>query len=146
MLQELARIRDYYAQFPFVRRSALQFGAPASDNDLAGMLRNLVKFVRDRVRYVPDPHGFELVTAPDVVLAEILSKGQAYGDCDDHVLLLNTLLASVGFPTAFVAVKQDSDEFNHVLSAVSLNGKWIEVDPCDKSQRNFTYSEKFIIQ
>src|SRR5580693_3191956 len=94
-LTELGKIRNYYAQFPFVRRCALEFGAPDGDNDLAGLFKNLVRFVKEKMTYVPDPHGFEYVTAPDVLLADIVQKGTAYGDCDCHVLLLNTLLMSV---------------------------------------------------
>lgn len=100
-----------------------------------------------KVIYVPDPHGFELVTAPDVLLMEILTRGRAYGDCDDHVLLLNTMLASVGFQTFFVAVKQDPsrDEFNHVITGVSLGGRMIEIDPCDKMNRAPNYVDRYIV-
>lgn len=97
------------------------------------------------MKYVPDPYGFEYVTAPDILLADILQKGVAYGDCDDHVLLLNTLLLSVGFETAFVGVKQESDMFNHVITGVIYNGNWIYIDPCDKSGRNVTYDEKYMV-
>ena len=134
MLGKLVRIRDYYAQFPFVRRCAIQFGGPAKDNDVATVAANLVNFVKTRMRYIPDPFGFEFVTAPDVQLAEILKSGITYGDCDDHVTLLNTLLCSVGFDTHFVAVKLPpaGELFDHVVSSVNVNGSWFIVDPCAK--------------
>lgn len=146
-LQELASIRDYYAQFPFVRRCAIHFGQVQSDNDLAALFKNLPAFVRERLTYIPDPHGFEFVTAPDVLLADILQKGTAYGDCDDHVLLLNTLFASVGFRTAFAAVKisPDSEMFDHVITMVQFSGQWVEIDPCAKSVPQPAYPEKFIV-
>ena len=124
----------------------MHFGNPSKDNDLEGILENLTAFVKERVCYVPDPVGFEWVTAPDVLLAEILQKGVAYGDCDCHVLLLNTLLASVGFPTAFVAVMLNpaGKEFDHVISGVQINGRWLDVDPCAKSVVQPFYENRFI--
>lgn len=109
------------------------------------MLRNLTRFVKDRVIYVPDPQGFELVTAPDVMLVQILRNGRTHGDCDDHVLLLNTLLTSIGFATVFIGVKQGGEDFNHVISGVDLNGQYLDIDPCDKTGMNVKYEEKYVV-
>jgi hypothetical protein len=145
-LGELINIRDYYSQFPFVRRCALEFGAPKTDNDLPTLFANLVTFVKTKMTYVPDPNGFEYVTAPDVMLADICQRDTAYGDCDDHVLLLNTLLASIGFKTGFAAVKISPSDpmFNHVISKVSLNGRVVDVDPCAKSVPQPIYREQYV--
>ncbi len=131
MLVELQRIRDYYSQFPFIRRSAIKFGAPKSNDDVDGMVSNLTQFVRSKMRYVEDPVGYELVTAPDVLLADILQNGFATGDCDDHVLLLNTLLMSVGVPTNFAAVRisRESEYYDHVISIVQVRGVMKQIDP-----------------
>lgn len=147
-LTALCKIRDYYSQFPFVRRCAIQFGQPQFDNDLASFVANLPNFVRQKMTYVPDPQGFEFVTAPDVLLADIVQQGTAYGDCDDHVLLLNTMLASVGFRTAFVAVKIDphSETFDHVITAYFYQGAWVNCDPCAKSVIQPVYVEQFAVQ
>lgn len=136
MLGELRQIRDYYSQFPFVRRCAIKYGAPRFNDDVEGMVAKLADFVRANVRYVEDPAGFELVTAPDVMLADILEKGFATGDCDDHVLLLNTLLGSVGVVTEFAAVRlSPSDpEYNHVISLAQVRGRWQQIDPTAKSR------------
>lgn len=145
---ELVRIRDYYSQFPFVRRCAIEFGAPETNNDLDGLFKNLVAFVKNKVRYVPDPVGFEWVTAPDVLLADILQKGIAYGDCDCHCLLLNTLLASVGFQTRFIAVKLPpaTGQFDHVICGVLVNSRWTDVDTCAKSTPQPQYVERLVSQ
>lgn len=145
ILKKLAQVRNYYAQFPFVRRCAIQFGDPKQDNDIRTIAENLTAFVKARMMYVPDPHGFEYTTAPDVLLAEILQKGRAHGDCDDHVLLLNTLLCSMGFQTAFVAVKlpPEGDLFDHVVTGVNLEGQWTLIDPCAKSVIQPVYQDQF---
>lgn len=148
ILNELAKIRDYYAQFPFVRRTAIHFGEPRGDNDLESLFSNLVDFVKQRMTYLPDPYGFEFVTAPDILLSEIIQRGTAYGDCDDHVLLLNTVLASVGFRTGFAAVKMSpsSEMFDHVISQVLYNDTWTDVDPCAKHVDQPIYEEKLIVR
>jgi len=147
-LTVLKKIRDYYSQFPLVRNCAIAYGAPQGNNDTAALFGNLVQFVKDHMTYVADPIGFEYVTAPDYQLGEILAGRQAYGDCDDHVLLLNTLLASVGFETAFVAVKLDSNDelFDHVIASALYNGQWVDVDPCAKHVPQPVYTEKFIVK
>lgn len=136
MLGELREIRNYYSQFPFVRRCAIQYGAPRFNDDVEGMIAKLSDFVRANVRFVEDPAGFELVTAPDVMLADILEKGFATGDCDDHVLLLNTLLASVGVQTEFAAVRlSPSDpEYNHVIALALVRNRWQQIDPTAKTR------------
>jgi len=146
----LARIRDYYAQFPFVRRTAIAVGNPSGDNDEEALFKNLCRFVRQRVRYVNDPRGFEHLTAPDVMLGEILQpggQGVAYGDCDCHVTLLNTLLCSVGFQTGFCAVKLPPAGalFDHVVSVVEYKGLIVTVDPCAKHTPAPTYLDRFIV-
>ena len=145
ILRKLAKIRDYYAQFPFVRRTALSFGNPRHDNDLAGIACNLTTFVKTKVMYVPDPRGFEYVTAPDVMLAEILQRGRTFGDCDDHVLLLNTLLWTLGFDTHFVAVKLPpaGKLFDHVITGVEIEGSWKLIDPCCKAVLQPVYLEQY---
>lgn len=146
ILAELVKIRDYYAGFPFVRRTALAVGAPKYQNDQQTMFTNIVNFVKYRMRYVCDPYGFEWVTAPDVLLADIMQKGVAYGDCDDHALLLNTMLQTVGFDTRFAAVKisPTDTELNHMISMVNLNGNWIDVDACAKFKAQPKYAEKLV--
>lgn len=147
ILKKLAKIRTYYAQFPFVRRCAIQFGDPQGDNDIATIAQNLIAFVKAKMVYVPDPHGFEYTTAPDVMLAEILQQGQTHGDCDDHVLLLNTLLCATGFQTAFVAVKlpPEGDLFDHVVTGVNLEGQWTLIDPCAKTVIQPIYQSQLAI-
>jgi hypothetical protein len=128
-----------------VRRTAIAVGAPRYNNDTDGMLRNIFEFVRFRMTYVPDPDGFEFVTAPDVLLAGILQNGTAYGDCDDHVLLFNTMIMTIGFTTKFAAVKLSPGDpyFNHVISSVLIDGVWKDYDPCAKFKPQPFYQSRF---
>lgn len=69
----------------------------------------LHQFVRDQIRYVRDPEGYELVQTPE----KTLENGQ--GDCDDKATLLAALLKSLGHPARFIAVGFNGDDLSHVL-------------------------------
>ncbi len=110
-------------------------------------MTRLADFVRAKVRYVEDPVGYELVTAPDVLLADILQNGYATEDCDGHALLLNTLLMSVGVPTDFAAVKltPTDPEFNHVICMVQVRGVVKQIDPTAKFRLAGQYQELYML-
>lgn len=69
----------------------------------------LHNFVRDQIRYVRDPEGYELVQTPE----KTLENGQ--GDCDDKSTLLAALLKSIGHPARFIAVGFEGNGLSHVL-------------------------------
>ena len=144
----LAQIRDHYTNFPFIRTTAISIGNPQANDDQEGMLSRITRFVRDRVIYVEDPVGFEWVTAPDVMLADIMQKGRSHGDCDDHAMLLGTMLQSVGIRTKFEAVKlsPNDTEFNHVIITANLRGEWIDLDPTIKSVAQPHYQDRLIVE
>ena len=76
-------------------------------------------FVRDQIRYVKDPVGYEAVQLPTITL-QIQS-----GDCDDKVTLLCSLLESIGHPTRFVAVQVDGQPFySHVYCQTKIGKRW----------------------
>lgn len=91
-------------------------------------------FVLEKTVYVPDPRGAEYVRSPIKMIADIKEQGYAQGDCDDCVLLANSLFNALGFDTRVVAVTlPGSDYTNHVLSQIKYNGAWIWFDPCNKA-------------
>ena len=144
----LAEIRDHYTNFPFIRTTTVSVGSPWANDDQEGMLSRITRFVRDRVIYVEDPVGFEWVTAPDVMLADIMQKGRAHGDCDDHALLLATMLQTIGIRAKFEAVKllPNDAEFNHVIVSANLRGEWIDLDSTIKSIAQPHYQDKLIVE
>ena len=83
-------------------------------------------FCRDKIKYVYDPNGVELIENP----VRILEMGLA--DCDSIVILLASLLENMGFPCRFVTIKADKlrpDEFSHVFLEVKLPKRgWISAD------------------
>jgi len=84
-------------------------------------------FCRDKIRYVFDPSGVELIETP----ARILESKVA--DCDSIVILMAALCEGMGFPCRFVTIKADSarpNEFSHVFLEVKIPRKgWVGSDP-----------------
>jgi transglutaminase-like putative cysteine protease len=82
----------------------------------------LHSWVRDRIRYVRDPEGVELVQTPEATLR----IGQ--GDCDDKSTLLAAMLLATGHPCRFVAVGMGGAPFSHVLVEAKAGDKWIPAE------------------
>jgi transglutaminase superfamily protein len=91
-------------------------------------------FCRDKIRYVFDPNGVELIENP----ARILESRVA--DCDSIVILMATLCEQMGFPCRFVTIKADRErpeDFSHVFLEVRIPGRgWVGSDPT-QPQRSF---------
>ena len=125
----LKRMRDFVraslrAPDQSVRNTAL--GIFANENIPARSymkeIEALQRFVRDKVRYVKDPVGLELVQIPQ----RTLEAGQ--GDCDDKATLLAALLMATGKPARFVALGFKGMPFSHVLVEVRAGTKWIPLE------------------
>lgn len=115
-------------------------GDHAKNNPVRESYETLAAWVLNNVIYQADPRGIEYVVSPVQMLRRWKAKGAAYGDCDDHTLLLNSLLQSVGIPTRVVAVKLPayegrpaSEVFNHVISQVNTGQGWFDFDACNKT-------------
>jgi hypothetical protein len=142
----LQRMADQYGRDPGIRALVVKsIACSDQDNDLLGRFRQIVRFVRERLNYIPDPIGSELVVSPIKLLNKIIAGERPEEDCDGHVLLLATLLQSIGIRAIVAGVKVDSpDRFNHVIVTAYLDGSWHDVDPCDKQGVNPSFSEKLL--
>lgn len=94
----------------------------ANAKNYAEFIRELHRFVRDQIRYVPDIRGVETLQTP-VRTLQIRT-----GDCDDKATLLAALLASIGFATRFVALAYNDGPYSHVLTEVKLANRWIPLE------------------
>jgi len=140
ILRIMEHITAQYAQEPLVREFTVSLLRGLPNNDLVGQTRRLIQFVRDKVTYVRDPDGAEYIVSPTRLLQGFIDFGYMAGDCDDHVVLLNTMLLSIGIPARPVGVKfGGADDFNHVISSISLKNETVLVDPCAKGSNKPTY-------
>lgn len=146
ILAYLRQFADYYGRSPFIREFArIILPAFTADNDQFVIVQALASWVRDHVTYLQDPAGAEYFIDPIALITQWQQNGKAYGDCDDHVLLLNSLLNSTGFETRVVGVHlNDRVLWDHVISSVRIGGKWVDIDPCLKTNEARNYTQKLI--
>lgn len=74
------------------------------------------------VRYVADPHWADHFTAPARLLTQC-QNGACGGDCDDHAMLVASLLGSIGFRTGLRAWGPRSGEYVHVYAVAKTPKK-----------------------
>ena len=101
-------------------------GAPAHEPLAA--LGAIFRYVRDRIRFVPDPVGVQAVQSPRATL------GFGAGNCAQRATLLAAMARSIGIPAALrfrviAAHPRFPRQFSHVYVVASLGGKQIALDP-----------------
>jgi len=148
ILGYLHNLSVQFGKSPYIRQftvNGLLRAAGVGNNDQGRQAETVLNFVRRALTYVRDPVESEYVISPIELLAQIQAGQLAYGDCEDHCLLLNSMLASVGFPTRFVATTLDgADWYNHVISSVFVGGRWVDIDPVAKGIMQPDYYEQMI--
>ena len=136
---------DQFGRDPRIRAATLPLISSRINNDIRNNANTVAAFVMRRMVYLADPDGGEFVQTPLVLLNAIGQKGVAYGDCDDHVVLLGAMLVSIGIPARAVAVKlHGSDHFNHVVIEYAYQGQSILIDPCAKNVPTPAYRDRLV--
>src|SRR5271155_3076087 len=92
-----------------VRLTVLDLCSDLDSRDWLGQVAAMHAFVRDCIRYMPDPADLELLQTPQ----KTLEFGQ--GGCDDQSMLLASMLKCADHPARFIAVGFDGGPFSHVL-------------------------------
>lgn len=105
------------------------------------------EWVRDNIRYVRDIRGVETLQLPPITLPRDISPeyGIGAGDCDDHVILLATLLSAIGvkdLSMRLVRFSPDDIEWKHIYLVVKVKGVEYAMDAIVKNQ-DFGYEVKY---
>lgn len=125
-LRVMRAMIDQYKVDPRIREAAMSVAFLTPAHDEIAEIEAIYSMVRDNVRYTKDIVGVETLATPDKTLA------LRYGDCDDMVVLLGSLLESVGYPTKMVVEAYDANGgYEHVYLLACLNGEWIPLDPTE---------------
>ena len=136
---------DQFGRDPRIRAATLPLLSSRINNDIRNNATTVAAFVMRRMVYLADPDGGEFIQTPLVLLNTIGLKGFAYGDCDDHVVLLGAMLVSIGIPARAVAVKLHGSEFyNHVVIDYLYQGQSILIDPCAKNVPTPAYRDRLV--
>lgn len=160
------RYPDSFSIVAWLNELAVQFGRNPSvrdyaelliprwygNNDLSGVIDTVLQWVKDNVQYMPDPEGTEYVINPLVLLERIVhfTGRPPLGDCDDHALLLASVLRTFGIDARIVGVKErpDSTWFDHVIVVVANGQGGLRfLDPCAKlgPQPDYSNAELLVI-
>ena len=118
-------MRDWIRQFrkdAVIRAKAQSLIADLPSKAYTREAARLFEFVRDSIRYTRDVRDVETLHWPTVTL----DTGQ--GDCDDKVMLLGSLLESIGHPTRLVAIGLGGGPFSHVLLETRIGPRWWPMD------------------
>lgn len=122
-LKEMAKIVRQFRHHPVIREKALSLTSGLRQKNYTGEVKNIHKFVRDKIRYVKDVRGVETLQWP---IHTLLTYGQ--GDCDDKSMLVASLLEAVGHKTRFIAVGYEPGKFCHVFVQTKIGPKWWNVE------------------
>lgn len=130
---KMASVIDQSSKNPLVREWARSILENIMVNEKYNEAQAVHDFVRDHVRYTRDPHGWEYIQTPPILLEgirEYLQKKAArpIGDCDDMTTLTLSLLKSIGFPVVIKTVGYYGRRFSHVYGMVYIKGQWIVTD------------------
>lgn len=132
-VRHMRRMVDEAKVHPDTRAAVLDALHGHREKDQEAEVSALFEWVRERVRFVRDPHGVEYLQHPaSYLLRQIREEGQAFGDCDDASMLFASLAETAGYPTRFKVQAPPGDQFKHVLVEVLIRGRWV---PFDASQR-----------
>lgn len=112
------------ARIPAVREFALRIARTRDPNRADLRAKDFHRFVRDNIRYVPDPFDEEFADASTILQ-------RAAGDCDDKARLFVALCRAVGIESRIRPVFTGK-EFTHVQAEV----KWPMSDRDPNAQPN----------
>ena len=90
---------------------------------------SIFDFVRDTFPYTLDPNDAELFIHPRKIAEDYFSGRIRIGDCDDHALLVASLLASIGYKTRIALMGVEGLELDHAVAQVHLETLgWTNID------------------
>jgi len=128
-LQILADLIEEGSQDPVIRETAIKIlkAYRVPEKDEIGEVKAIFDWVKRNIRYTKDIIGRDTYhTAKRILELKV-------ADCDDFCVLLDSLLASIGYPVgARIITTSPQRGFHHIYSLVKVKGKWIPLDQTNK--------------
>lgn len=132
-LKLIASIIEKGSIDPDIRQLTLRiledYGAPEKDG--AAEVAAVFDWVKGNIAYRGDPICRDGYHSPKRIVE------LAAGDCDDHTILLASMLGSVGFPIGAKIVSAEPDmPFHHIYAIVNVRSiGWLALDSTNKAYR-----------
>jgi transglutaminase-like putative cysteine protease len=122
-LNAMVELVKQYRVDPNIRALAERIIHDVPGKNYVGEARAVHAWVQRNIRYTMDVFDVETLKNP----LWIVESGQ--GDCDDHALLVCTLLQSIGHPCRFIAVGYSgNNQFDHVYAETKIGPRWIAME------------------
>lgn len=117
--------------------------------DYLGEIEAIHGWVRDNVDYRRDAAFLDTFVYPDRMIRDYLfNPGGVSGDCDDHALLVASLLISLGHTPRLVLTNQfPGGKYSHIYTEVLYQGNWICLETTESVSVGFcppTYKKGII--
>ena len=143
----IKKIANEYKTDPQIRYLTVRIVSQCPSHNYLAELKCVFEWVRDNVRYVRDIESCETLQIPQITLPREYSPvlGVGAGDCDDHSLLLATMLKSIGFRDIYariVTFRPSDKEWKHIYLIVKHNGQTYSLDAICKD-KPFNYECKY---
>jgi len=124
---------------PFVRESAEDIIRYIPEKSWNEEITAVFEWVKSNMHYTKDYPNVEYIKTPERHLRDIQERGLAFGDCDDHVTLLGSLLYSIGYITRIVIIQSKWNTeggWNHVYLYVNMpfSNNWVALDATAKDK------------
>jgi transglutaminase-like putative cysteine protease len=102
----------------------------------AGKFEAIRQWMTERVQFLPDPVGVELLSTPRYMIDAIRRSEFVSGDCDDAAILGAALGKAVGLPAKFRALAFGAPTwpFSHVYTLLLVRGQWANLDTTRSSR------------
>ncbi len=132
----LEAINDPQARIRLRAESLLKY---TLERDEVAEVQSLFRFVQNRLHYVNDPEGTELLKNPMYLDDQVRAEGSFMGDCDDASGYLAALLKSVGYNVNLVIVTPDNApgfDYRHIFVRAYLprHDQWVNLDATAKGK------------
>jgi len=133
---------------PLVRETAEDIIRAISEKNWNDEITAIYEWVKNNMRYTRDYSNVEYIKTPERHLRDIAERGLAFGDCDDHVTLLGSLLYAVGYVTRIVIIQSKGNTeggYNHIYLYVNIpqTNNWVSLDATAKD-KPFGWESDFI--
>lgn len=124
-IQVIRELVDQGCEDLFINQLAGGIVRNIDPQDLEGRARAIYSAVQRRVKFVPDIYHKETLRPARVIWQ------QGFGDCDCMIVLLASMLLTVGFLVRLVTIAADAEDFtqfSHIYLELLLNNDWVPVD------------------
>lgn len=142
----ISKLANLYKKNKLIRDLSVQIVSPVKSHDFLEEIKRIFYWVQKNVRYVRDIVGVETLQIPLVTLPPNYGDiGIGAGDCDDQVLLLASMLLSIGVRNMYariVTYSAQDKEYKHIYLIVVQGGKVYSLDPIAKD-KPFGYEVKY---